>query len=274
MGSPDNKLQEKYSGFLNRNPVYPETADIETSSEDYASRFAGSVGSWFLKVQEKASLEMLADYPGCTILDVGGGHGQLTGPLLDNGYTVTVFGSSEVCIERIRQYVDGKRCYFQVGNILDLPYPDRSFDVVISYRLLPHVERWKEYLAELARVANHVVMLDYPEVRSVNSLTPYLFSFKKNLEGNTRTYTVFRQAELIEVFNELGYQHAERYPEFFFPMVLHRKLNAPNISSRIERISRLLGLTGWFGSPVILKMVRSGGVEHEDFTTSSTAILS
>jgi 2-polyprenyl-3-methyl-5-hydroxy-6-metoxy-1,4-benzoquinol methylase len=202
---------------------------------------------------------MLSDYPGSAILDVGGGHGQLTGPLLDNGYKVTVFGSSEVCIERIRRYVDDKRCFFQVGNILDLPYPDRSFDVVISYRLLPHVERWNEYLAELARVANQVVMLDYPEVRSVNSLTPYLFSFKKNLEGNTRTYTVFRQDELIKAFNELGYQRAGRYPEFFFPMVLHRKFKAPKISSSVERISRLLGLTGWFGSPVILKMVRSGG---------------
>lgn len=259
MGPSDSKLQEKKPGFLNSDPIYPETADIETSSEDYASRFAGPVGSWFLKVQENATLKMLFDYPGGAILDVGGGHGQLTGPLLDQGYNVTVFGSSDVCIERIRQYVDGKRCFFQVGNILALPYPDRSFDVVISYRLLPHVERWKEYLAELARVANQVVMLDYPEVRSVNSLTPYFFSFKKNLEGNTRTYTVFRQDELVKAFNQLGYQRAGRYPEFFFPMVLHRKLKAPKISSGVERISRLLGLTGWFGSPVILKMVRSGG---------------
>jgi len=259
MGPLDGKVTEKIPGFFNNQAVYPEAADIETSSEDYASRFAGPVGSWFLKVQENATLEMLAGYPGCTILDVGGGHGQLTGPLLDNGYNVTVFGSSDVCIERIRQYVDGKRCIFQVGDILDLPYPDRSFDVVISYRLLPHVIRWKEYLAELARVAKQVVMLDYPEIRSVNSLTPYLFSIKKNLEGNTRTYTVFRQDELLDVFFELGYQRAERYPEFFFPMVLHRKLKAPKISSGMERISRLLGFTGWFGSPVILKMVRSGG---------------
>ena len=249
MGTLDSKLQEEY----------PETADIETSSDDYASRFAGPVGAWFLKVQEKATLNMLADSPGCTVLDVGGGHGQLTSPLLNNGFTVTILGSSDVCIERIRQYVDGKQCFFQAGNILNLPYPDRSFDVVLSYRLLPHVARWKEYLSELARVAKQVVMLDYPESRSVNSLTPYLFSFKKNLEGNTRTYKVFQQDDILEVFEKLGYQRAGRYAEFFFPMVLHRKLKAPKISSSLEHMSRLVGLTGWFGSPVILKMVRSGG---------------
>jgi len=239
--------------------VFPETADIETSSEDYASRFAGPVGSWFLKVQENATLQMLAGYSGCTILDVGGGHGQLTLPLINNGYTVTVLGSSEDCIERIHQYIDGKRCFFKVGNILDMPYPDRSFDIVLSYRLLPHVTLWKEYLTELARVARKAVLVDYPELRSVNALTPYLFPIKKNLEVNTRTYTIFRQNEILETFAELGYQRAERYAEFFFPMVLHRELKAPKISSGLERMSRLLGLTGWFGSPVILKMVRSGG---------------
>src|SRR5512139_706652 len=105
MESSERKLHGIFPGSLNNNPIYPETADIETSSEDYAGRFAGPVGAWFLKVQENATLEMLAGYLGCTILDVGGGHGQLTGPLLDNGHNVTVFGSSDVCIERIRQYV-------------------------------------------------------------------------------------------------------------------------------------------------------------------------
>ncbi|NEO49979.1 MAG: class I SAM-dependent methyltransferase, partial [Moorea sp. SIO4A3] len=57
---------------------FPETADIETSSEDYASRFAGEIGAWLLKVQEDATLKMLTPYPKATILDVGGGHGQLT----------------------------------------------------------------------------------------------------------------------------------------------------------------------------------------------------
>ena len=31
--------------------AFPETADVETSSDDYARRFAGPVGEWFLERQ-------------------------------------------------------------------------------------------------------------------------------------------------------------------------------------------------------------------------------
>jgi 16S rRNA A1518/A1519 N6-dimethyltransferase RsmA/KsgA/DIM1 with predicted DNA glycosylase/AP lyase activity len=102
---------------VNSNSPYPETADIETSSEEYASRFSGEVGEWFLKVQEEATLNMLAPYKRATILDVGGGHGQLTGALIRNNYQLTVLGSSEVYKARIQNYLDNENCSFKVGNI-------------------------------------------------------------------------------------------------------------------------------------------------------------
>ena len=153
---------------------FPETADIETSSDDYARRFSGRVGNWFLKVQEEATLRMLAAHPAASILDVGGGHGQLVEALVRNGYRVTVFGSSDVCKMRIQKFIDGNRCSFEVGNILQLPYPPASFDVILSYRLLSHVTRWPEFLSGLARVAKTGVMIDYPAVQSINFIAPQL----------------------------------------------------------------------------------------------------
>lgn len=235
---------------------FPETADIETSSDEYARRFDGRVGEWFLKIQEQATLEMLAPYPNATVLDVGGGHGQLTGGLVRNGYRVTVLSSSEECKSRIRPYLDAGHVDFQVGNILDMPYPDKAFNVVISYRLLPHVTHWQEFLTELARVAKKAIILDYPEVRSVNSAAPCLFFLKKQLEKNTREFTCYREEELLRFFNDLGFRKAGRYPEFFLPMMLHRKLKQRGISAAVEKFFRLTGLTGLFGSPVILKVVR------------------
>ena len=38
--------------------IFPETADIETASEDYASRFAGEVGRYFLQVQADITLQL------------------------------------------------------------------------------------------------------------------------------------------------------------------------------------------------------------------------
>ncbi len=237
---------------------FPETADIETSSDDYARRFSGKVGNWFLRVQEEATLRMLAPHRGTKILDVGGGHGQLTTTLVQHGYQVTVLGSADVCKQRVRKYVDENRCSFKVGNILDLPYPKQAFDVVVSYRLLPHVTRWKQFLSELTRVAKKAVIVDYPAVQSVNAIAPLLFRLKKRLEGNTRPYTSFRESQLLEVFRTHDFTRADRYPEFFLPMALHRTMKLPVLSSRLERISRLSGLTLLFGSPVILKFIREG----------------
>lgn len=64
--------------------IYPETADIETSSDDYASRFAGATGAWMLDVQRDATIRLMGDDTD-SILDVGGGHGQLARPLCETG---------------------------------------------------------------------------------------------------------------------------------------------------------------------------------------------
>ena len=236
---------------------FPETADIETSSDDYASRFAGEVGAWLLKVQEEATLNMLASYPNAKILEVGGGHGQLTGSLIENGYQVTVLGSAEVCKKRIQNFIDANLCSFEVGNVLKLPYSDKAFDIVISYRFLAHLNQWQQFLTELSRVAKHSVIVDYPTIRSVNSIAPYLFKLKKGLEGNTRPFICYQEAELISFFKLIGLRKAKRYPQFLLPMVLHRALKMPQLSKFLEGLSRLSGLTYLFGSPVILQLTKT-----------------
>lgn len=238
--------------------IYPETADIKTASEAYANRFKGKVGAWFLHIQEEAILRILRPYPKANILDIGGGHGQMTGPLIRENYTVTVLGSAEKCNARIRDFIEGGHCNFQTGNILDLPYPDGHFDVVVSFRLLAHVKHWKLFLNEASRVARKAVIIDYPELRSVNYFAPSLFIFKKRLEKSdlTRPYSCFRESEVVEIFNQKGFIRKERFAEFFLPMVFHRVLQSPKISIYLEDIFRSAGFTERFGSPVILKMVR------------------
>src|SRR5690606_13804718 len=233
-----------------------ESPDIVSSSADYATRFSGPVGDWLLAVQERSTRKMLRDLPRARVLDVGGGHGQLTAPLIREGFDVTVLGSAPVCAERVSSFVKSGQCRFQVGSVLSLPFDDEAFDVVISYRLTAHINRWQNFLEELARVAKRAVIIDYPELRSLNALTPMLFPFKKAIEKNTREYRSFREKDLLDVFAASGFRKEAKIPQFFLPMVFHRTLKRSLLSGPIEGAFRGLGLTHAFGSPVILKVVR------------------
>lgn len=233
-----------------------ETADIETASDGYASRFAGPVGEWMLSVQERIVARLLSAHRQPTILDVGGGHGQLAIPLGRQGYAVTVLGSDESCGRRIAAEVDAGRCRFVTGDVLALPFADRSFDLVLSFRLLPHCGRWEALIAELCRVARAAVIVDYPVSGGLNRLAPALFEAKKRMEGNTRTWRAFRDAEVAEAFARSGFGLASRNPQFFLPMVLHRKLRCRPISAGAEAACRAAGLTRLWGSPVIVEMRR------------------
>jgi 2-polyprenyl-3-methyl-5-hydroxy-6-metoxy-1,4-benzoquinol methylase len=240
---------------------FPETADIETASEAYAARFGGPVGAWMLRVQENATRSLLHE-PGGTILDVGGGHGQLAGPLCRAGYGVTVTGSDASCAHRIRGELDAGTCRFVIANSLSLPFPGGAFDVVLCFRLITHAARWPDLIRELCRVARVAVIAEYPTSQSLNRIAPALFKAKKSIEGNTRPWRLFRHSEIDAEFGRNGFAPERRTGQFFLPIVLHRALRVPALSRSLEGACAAVGLARRFGSPVIVRMTRrAAGME-------------
>jgi len=234
-----------------------EHADIETSSDGYASRFSGAAGSWLLSVQERIVQAWLQRWPAATVLDVGGGHGQLALPLARAGFGVTVLGSDSVCVKRIEAEVSAGRIKFAVGDLVKLPFPDRAFDVVVSIRLLPHCDAWPQLIAELCRVARRAVIVDYPTGQSLNFFSSALFGAKKKIEKNTRPFTLFQNRAVAAEFARHGFGAAARQGEFFLPMVLHRMLKCPAVSAALEGACGLLGLKWLLGSPVLARFERA-----------------
>ncbi|WFB37304.1 methyltransferase domain-containing protein [Kiritimatiellota bacterium B12222] len=232
--------------------LFPETADIETANDEYAGRFSGKAGEWMLDVQSQQLRNSLHDIPANgTAVDVGGGHAQTEWVLREAGLSVTVTGSAESCKHRVPEETP-----FILADHLNLPYQDREIDVVVSFRLLPHCERWPELIPELCRIAENRVVVDYPAKQSVNFIADKLFALKKGFEKNTRPFTLFSHREIREAFEKEGFT-VKRRPQFFWPMVLHRMLKNPKISRTIEAPARWLGLNALFGSPVVLEARRN-----------------
>lgn len=227
------------------------TADVVTSGDSYASRFSGPVGGWFLAVQARNAIELISDArPSCrSVLEVGGGHGQLTRPLLESGLRVVVHGSRAGCHERLRD-VSG-RIGRVASDLWHLPFADASFDLVVAIRLLAHVTAWRELLAELARVARSHVLIDFPARGAIHRLAPSLFDAKRHFEGDTRPYFDYTEREVTDGFLNLGLERAGVRRQFALPMVVHRVLRRPGLSRRLESVAAGLGVTRRVGSPVL-----------------------
>jgi 2-polyprenyl-3-methyl-5-hydroxy-6-metoxy-1,4-benzoquinol methylase len=228
-------------------------ADVETASAGYARRFEGPVGEFLLDVQTQLTRQMLARFPGCAVLDVGGGHGQLALPLAAAGFDVTVLGSEGACGEPLRALVKAGRARFQPGDLLKAPFANMSFDVVLCYRLLPHIDEWRALIAELCRLARWAVLVDYPTSRSLNALGGTLFGLKQRVEGDARPFRVFRDGEIREAFQAADFKPAARRPQLFWPLALHRALRSPALARGLESLAAQLGLTRRFGSPVLFR---------------------
>jgi 2-polyprenyl-3-methyl-5-hydroxy-6-metoxy-1,4-benzoquinol methylase len=147
-------------------------------------------------------------------------------------------------------------CSFTVGNVIDLPFDDESFDTAISFRLVTHCTQWPVLIRELCRVARHAVIVDYPTSQSVNCIAPALFGAKKRVEADTRHWALFRHREINATFKQNGFRVTGVRKQFFLPMVMHRMLKSRGISAFKEGIARSLGLTRLWGSPVIVRAER------------------
>ena len=230
-----------------------ETPDIETSSDDYARRFAGPAGKYFLSIQEQAFQRVCPTRPDCSVLEVGGGHGQLVPVFLRRNCELTILGSDESTHRRVRAAFPDATIDYAVGDVLKLPYEDNSFDIVVAVRLISHIDAWETLLKEFCRVARYSIIIDYPSWISLNALTPVLFSMKKGLEGNTRNYKSFFRWQLSKVLRRHGFEITCTWNQFILPMFLHRVLHGARWLQVAERIFRAVGLTGLLGSPVVMR---------------------
>ncbi|MGH7578698.1 MAG: class I SAM-dependent methyltransferase, partial [Gemmatimonadales bacterium] len=224
-------------------PQPREDADIESSSEMYARRFAGPVGQWFVDLQARLTLECLAGLPpGATVLDVGGGHAQVAPPLVEAGYRVTVVGSDSSCGDRLRPLISAGHCRFEVADLQALPYEAAAFDAVICYRLIPHSIDWQRLIGELCRVARRRVIVDYPARRSVNFASSALFRIKNSIErGTTRPFALFGRGEIARVFDHAGFAVTAVRPQFLLPMALYRMAGSVRLARASEGLARSLG---------------------------------
>jgi len=100
--------------------------------------------------------------PGSRMLDVGCGSGQLAIPAARSGITVVGIDLATNLIEQARAYAakEGLVVQFDEGDAEQLPYPDASFDTVISMigaMFGPHPDRVATELVRVCRSGGRII---------------------------------------------------------------------------------------------------------------------
>jgi hypothetical protein len=86
---------------------------------------------------------------------------------------------------------------------------------------------------------------------SVNLMSGVLFPLKKRIEGNTRPFRLFTHHEIIEAFENGGFESRWREGEFLLPLALYRMLGSVALMRLLEWPGAVSGIRSSVGNPCV-----------------------
>jgi 2-polyprenyl-3-methyl-5-hydroxy-6-metoxy-1,4-benzoquinol methylase len=231
--------------------VYADPATARTFDE---RRFGGPIGDLIATHQATVLANMVGRIRDRRILDVGTGTGRAALLFARGGAQVTGIDASEemLAVARHRAAQEHANVAFLVGDAHALQFPDRAFDVVVSLRVLMHTPRWRTCVAEMCRVAERLVIVDYPSVRSTALLQAIVRRVLHVGRVRTEPYRVFSDREIVEAFRVAGYRVRSADRQFVLPIAFHKAVGSRRFTQWSERLLERIGLLKLFGSPVTL----------------------
>jgi len=231
--------------------VYADPATARTFDE---RRFGGPIGDIVAGTQARVLADFIGHIHDRRILDVGTGTGRAALLFARGGARVTALDASEqmLAIARQRAADQCSNIKFLVGDAHALEFPDRAFDVAVSLRVLMHTPQWRTCVAELCRVANRLVILDYPSSHSTALLQAMGRRVLHAVGIRTEPYRVFSDRVIADLLARAGFRVRSVHRLFVLPIALHKAIGSRRFTLRSEELLDRAGLLRMLGSPVTL----------------------
>jgi SAM-dependent methyltransferase len=233
---------------------YTTYADPKTARTFDATRFGGPIGELIATTQGRVLANLIGTIRDRVILDVGTGTGRAALLLARGGAHVTaVDASSEMlAVARRRATEEGAAVRFLVGDAHALEFPDRSFDVAVSLRVIMHTPQWQQCVSELCRVAERLVVVDYPSAHSFAAIQSTARRIAHAAGLKPEPYRVFTDRTIAAAFAAHGFRIRSVHRQFVLPIAFHKAIGSRRFTVAVETVLDRLGLLGLFGSPITL----------------------
>src|SRR5262249_32773762 len=172
--------------------------------------------------------------------------------LARGGARVTAVDASDAMLAIARQRADAESVAvnFQRGDAHALDFNDRSFDAAVCLRVLMHTPEWQRCISELCRVAERLVIVDYPSARSVAVVESTMRRLAVRVGMRTEPYRVFTDHAIADAFARSGFRIRSVHRQFVLPIALHKAIGSPRLTLTVEGGLDRVGLLRLFGSPV------------------------
>lgn len=245
-GTPPFSRHEHYSYSVYADPAIARSFDER--------RFGGPIGALVAGDQARVLAEFVGRVDGRAMLDVGTGTGRAAILMARGGARVTAVDPSEemLTIARRRAADEHLSIQFLTGDAHRLEFHDRAFDVVASLRVLMHTPDWRQCVAELCRVADRLVIIDYPSVISVALLEAMARRVTHALGVKTEPYRVLSTVAVARALRKGGFRIRTVHRQFVLPIAFHKAIGSARFTTASRKLSDRLGLLRLFGSPVTL----------------------
>ena len=127
------------------------------SAAGYDSWYATARGAWMGNREAEALIRLSEIGPNRRVLDVGCGSGWFTRRFAATGASVTGLDNDAAMLDYA--HIQDASILYISGDMLALPFPDKSFDVITAVTSLCFVPDEHCALAEIVRVARRRIVL-------------------------------------------------------------------------------------------------------------------
>ncbi len=156
--------------------------------EVYDRWFTTPIGSLVRKYEAELMLDLLKPKQGEIILDAGCGTGIFTTDILSSGSKVIGLDISLPMLIQAKNKLKEYPFWIVLADMLNLPFPESSFDKVVSVTALEFIEDAKGAIGELFRITKRGGCI---VVATLNSLSPW--ASRRKAEAKER-HTIFEKA--------------------------------------------------------------------------------